>query len=118
MKITSLQRKTRRKTRVRAKITGTSLRPRLSVFRSLKHIAASLIDDTKGSTLLTVTDLQAPLKAMKGVKVMKAQEVGKILGSKAQEKGITKVVFDRGACAYHGRVKALAEGARSTGLQF
>ena len=118
MNTMSQQRKLRRATRVRAKISGTPARPRLSVFRSLKHISASLIDDTKGITLCTVSDLQAPLKTMKAVKAIKAQEVGKVLGKKAKEQGITKVVFDRGARAYHGRVQAVATGARSEGLQF
>lgn len=106
----------RRHKRIRAKIKGTAQLPRLSVFRSSKHIYAQLIDDERGKTLVAARD--AELKRVKGKKVDIAREVGKLIAEKALAKKITKVVFDRGGYKYHGRVKALAEGAREGGLQF
>lgn len=112
--------RTRRKLRIRKKISGTAQRPRLAVFRSLKHIHAHLIDDTSGQSLLGVSsnskDLREKLQDVSG-KCEKSREVGKVLAAKAQEAGIAQVVFDRGGYLYHGRVKALAEGAREGGLQ-
>lgn len=110
----------RRHKRIRKKIFGTSERPRLFVFRSLRHIYAHLIDDTQGKTLLTVSTLSSELKAelKTGGNIEAARKVGKLLGEKAKEKGITKVVFDRGGYKYHGRVKALADAAREAGLEF
>ncbi len=110
----------RRHKRIRKKIFGTSERPRLFVFRSLRHIYAHLIDDTQGKTLLTVSTLSPELKAelKTGGNIEAARKVGKLLGEKAKEKGITKVVFDRGGYKYHGRVKALADAAREAGLEF
>lgn len=107
----------RRKKRVRAKILGKKDRPRLSVFKSLKHIYCQLIDDERGETLVSASDLELKLKKkMKKVEI--AKEVGKLIAKKAKELKIEKVVFDRGAYKYHGRVKALAEGAREGGLKF
>ena len=107
----------RRHKRVRAKIFGTKEVPRLSVFRSAKHIYGQLINDEKGQTLISASDLE--LRRKKGkTKVEKAREVGKLIAKKALAKKIEKVVFDRGGYAYHGRVKALAEGAREGGLKF
>lgn len=106
----------RRKRRVRAKISGTSARPRLTVFRSNKHISAQLIDDEKGVTLLTVSDQH--IKNAKGTKTKRALAVGKLLSDKAKRKKVKAVVFDRGAYRYHGRVKALADAARDGGLTF
>lgn len=103
----------RRHNRVRAKVSGTSDVPRLSVFRSLTSTSAQLIDDSKGVTLVSVKDSEA--KSGKN-KVEKAFEAGKILAQKAAEKKISKAVFDKGAFKYHGRVKALADGAREGGL--
>ena len=104
----------RRKTRVRGKVLGTSARPRLSVFRSSKHIFAQLIDDQKAVTLASATDA-----GTKGInKTERALAVGRQIAEKAAEKKIKKVVFDRGGYAYHGRVKAVAEGAREGGLEF
>jgi large subunit ribosomal protein L18 len=105
--------------RVRQKISGTSTRPRLCVFRSLNHIYGHLIDDEKGHTILTVSSLSPDLKT-KGLKgnVEQAKAVGKFLALKAKEKGIEMVVFDRAGYLYHGRVKALAEAARDGGLKF
>ncbi len=106
--------KTRRKRRVRAKLFGTTERPRLSVFRSLNHIYAQLINDEKGETILSANSAGL---AGKG-KTLLAYNTGLIVAEKAKKKGIEKVVFDRGSYAYHGRVKALAEGARKGGLKF
>lgn len=109
------QRVERRHQRVRAKISGTAERPRLSVYRSLDHIYAQLIDDTTGKTLVSAKDLEVDAKKFK-TKTEKATEVGKLLADKAKEKKISQAVFDRGSFRYHGRVKALAEGARENGL--
>jgi large subunit ribosomal protein L18 len=111
----------RRKKRVRKKVFGTPERPRLSVYRSLKHIYAQVIDDTKGITLVAASTLdpalREQLKEIKG-KIEAARLVGKLVAERALEKGIKKVVFDRGGFKYHGRVKALADGAREAGLEF
>lgn len=96
---------------------GTSLKPRLSVFRSLGHIYAQLIDDDKAKTLGMASDLELKLNK-KMTKALKAAEVGKLIAKIAKEKKITNVVFDRGCFKYHGRVKALAEEARKAGLKF
>ena len=106
----------RRQKRVRTKISGTKDRPRLSVFRSAKHIYAQLIDDEKGRTLIVSSDLE--LKKGKKKKTDMAREVGKLIAKKAQNLKIDKVIFDRGGYQYHGRVKSLAEGAREGGLKF
>lgn len=110
----------RRRFHVRSNITGTSERPRLSVFRSSKHIYAQLIDDHNGVTLAAVSSLgKAVAKDMPyGGNKKAATEIGKRLAAVAKEKGITKAAFDRGHYRYHGRVKALADGAREGGLQF
>lgn len=100
--------KIRRHQRIRVKIFGTKERPRLSVFKSNKHIFAQLINDEKGKTLASASDL----------KLKTASEVGKLIAEKARELKIEKVVFDRGGDKYHGRIKALAEGAREGGLKF
>jgi large subunit ribosomal protein L18 len=103
----------RRHIRVRAKVAGTAERPRLVVFRSLKHVSAQLVDDVKQSTLFTVTD-----NGLTGKKTEKSVAVGKRVAEQAKAAGITKVVFDRAGYQYHGRVKAVADGARSGGLEF
>ncbi len=105
------------RTRIRRTIKGTSERPRLSVFRSNKQIYAQLIDDKSGVTLAAASS-SAKEFTVTGNKVDIAKEVGKIIAGKAQQNGITSVVFDRGGYLYHGRIKALAEGAREGGLQF
>jgi large subunit ribosomal protein L18 len=102
--------------RIREKMSGTAERPRLNVYRSLNHIYTQLIDDAAGTTLASASTLQAKLKT--GGNVAAAKELGKLIAEKAQEKGIKKVVFDRGGYLYHGRVKALAEAAREAGLDF
>ena len=108
-----LERRYRRHLRVRKKVSGTMERPRLVIRRSLKHIYAQLIDDATNRTLMTVTS-----QDIEGKKVEKSAEVGKRIASRAKEAGITKVVFDRAGYRYHGRVKALADGAREGGLEF
>ncbi len=106
----------RRHRRVRAKVSGTAQRPRLSVFRSNKYIYAQIIDDVEKRTLVASSDLRLNLSS--GTKMEKAREVGKDIAKKAKEKGIEQVVFDRGGYLYAGRVRALAEGAREGGLIF
>jgi large subunit ribosomal protein L18 len=108
------EKRVRRHLRVRKAVQGTAARPRLVVFRSLKHITAQLVDDDAARTLATVTST----KVGEGKKSEKSLEVGKQIAVVAKEKGITKVVFDRGGYQYHGRVKAVADGARSGGLEF
>ena len=108
------QQRYRRHLRVRKKVAGTADRPRLVIFRSLKHITAQIVDDVSHRTILTVssTDLET------GKKTAKSLEVGKRIASRAKDAGITKVVFDRAGYKYHGRVKAVADGAREGGLEF
>ena len=108
------ERRTRRRSRVRSRISGTPERPRLAVFRSSKHIYAQLIDDVSGKTLAAASSV----KIDTGAKTELSIAVGKELAQKAQKAGITQVVFDRGGYQYHGRVKALAEAAREVGLKF
>jgi large subunit ribosomal protein L18 len=110
----------RRKLRVRKKVSGDGERPRLSVFRSAKHIYAQIVDDTKGGTLAHASTLSKELKGkLDGKnKTDEAKAVGKLLGEIAKAKGITKVAFDRNGFIYHGRIKALADAAREAGLQF
>ena len=102
--------------RIRQKMQGTSERPRLNVYRSLNHIYAQVIDDAKGVTVVSASTKASKLKT--GGNVAAAKEVGKLVAERAQEKGIKKVVFDRGGYLYHGRVKALADAAREGGLTF
>ena len=102
--------------RIRAKMQGTAERPRLNVYRSLNHIYAQVIDDAKGATLVSASTVAA--KAKSGGNVAAAREIGKQVAERAKEKGIKKVVFDRGGYLYHGRVKALADAAREAGLEF
>ncbi|MGV8906348.1 MAG: 50S ribosomal protein L18 [Acetobacterium sp.] len=106
--------------RVRNKISGTDLRPRLNVFRSNKNIYAQIVDDTKGITLVSASSNDADLKGQvtNGGDKAAAKAVGQAVAKKALEKGINTVVFDRGGYVYHGRVKELAEGAREAGLKF
>jgi large subunit ribosomal protein L18 len=110
----------RRHKRLRRKIAGEPERPRLSVYRSLNHIYAEIIDDTQGHTLAAASTLDPDVrdKTADSTKVDAAKAVGLLIASKALEKGISTVVFDRGGRKYHGRVRAVAEGAREGGLQF
>ena len=111
---TRVEQRYRRHLRVRKKVTGTAERPRLVVFRSLKHISAQLVDDVARRTIATVTSTTIE----SGKKTDKSTEVGKRIAAKAKDAGITKVVFDRAGYKYHGRVKAVADGAREGGLEF
>lgn len=114
----------RRHLRIRKRVSGSGECPRLCVFRSSKHIYGQIVDDSKGVTLITVGslsgDVTARISALEGAagKVGKARAVGLVLAEKAKEKGVTRVRFDRGGYLYHGRVKALADGAREGGLEF
>jgi large subunit ribosomal protein L18 len=110
----------RRHIRVRKSVSGTSKRPRLNVYRSLNQIYAQVIDDRKGHTLASASTLDTELKKkLKGLKkTEQARLVGELVAARAKEKGIRQVVFDRGGYKYHGRVKALAEAARESGLVF
>ena len=111
----------RRQMRIRKRLLGTADRPRLAIFRSLKHIQAQLIDDVNGCSIMGISSnapqLKDQLQTLEG-KCNKSREVGKALAERAQEAGISQVVFDRAGYLYHGRVKALAEGAREGGLKF
>ncbi|MBI2618481.1 MAG: 50S ribosomal protein L18 [Ignavibacteriales bacterium] len=117
----TLERRLRKKRRIRAKIVGTARRPRLTVYRSLRHVYAQLVDDTTGKTVVSASSLSKDLRdQVKGV--AKEQEICKLVGmamaKKALEKSITEALFDRNGYLYHGRVKAVAEGAREAGLKF
>lgn len=110
----------KRHARVRRKVSGTTARPRLAVFRSVNHIYAQVIDDSQGKTLAAASTVEPELrKALKsGGNVDAAKAVGKLVGERAKERGVEQVVFDRGGFMYHGRVQGLAEAAREAGLQF
>jgi large subunit ribosomal protein L18 len=110
----------KRKARVRTRIFGTEQRPRLSVFRSAKHIYAQIVVDSTGSTILAASTLSPEIRGeIEGLKKSEAaKKVGELLGRKAAEKNIRRVIFDRNGFLYHGRIKALAEGARESGLEF
>ena len=106
-------------TRIREKMSGTAQRPRLNVYRSLNHIYTQLIDDANGVTLASASTIGKVLDGKKaGGNVAAAAEVGTAIAERAKEKGISKVVFDRGGYLYHGRVKAVADAARAAGLEF
>ena len=115
---TQVHRRYRRHLRVRKKIVGTPDRPRLVVFRSSKHIYAQLVDDTRGVTVLGASDRTDGVKPEGKGKTGKSFALGQLIAVKAKEKGIVRVVFDRGGYQYHGRVKAVADGARKGGLEF
>jgi large subunit ribosomal protein L18 len=103
--------------RIRRKMTGTTERPRLAVFKSLKHIYVQLIDDAKGTTIATASSRDKDSSA-KGSNTAAAKAVGAAIAKKAKDKGVTRVVFDRGGYLYHGNIKALADAARENGLEF
>jgi large subunit ribosomal protein L18 len=103
--------------RIRRKLAGTTQRPRLAVFRSVAHIYAQVIDDGEGKTLVSASSVDKGGKT-NGGNVAAAKAIGKLVAQRAKEKGITRVVFDRGGFAYHGRIKALADAAREAGLEF
>lgn len=108
----------RRHFRIRKKISGSPVRPRLVVNRSSRHIVAQLVDDDRGHTLASASSLETDVRAMQGDKTARATKVGELLGARAKNAGIGAVVFDRGGYAYHGRVAALADAARESGLEF
>lgn len=117
----ALTKRQRRHVRVRAKVAGTQGRPRLNVFRSSAHIYAQVIDDDRGHTLLAASDLEPEVRERAGADAKKsdrARVVGEVIGERAKAAGIDAIVFDRGGYLYHGRVKAVAEGARASGLTF
>jgi large subunit ribosomal protein L18 len=117
----ALTKRQRRHVRVRAKVAGTQARPRLNVFRSSAHIYAQVIDDDRGHTILAASDLEPEVRERAGADAKKsdrARVVGEIIGERAKAAGIDAIVFDRGGYLYHGRVKAVAEGARASGLTF
>ena len=122
MGLLNLRKKARlkRKKRIRKTMVGTQQRPRLSVFRSSKHIYAQVIDDTHGHTLAAASSMEKAVKKQPEFdnKVAAANFVGKLIGERAIEKGVNKVVFDRNGFLYHGRVKAVSDGAREAGLDF
>jgi large subunit ribosomal protein L18 len=115
---TQAHRRYRRHLRVRKKVVGTPERPRLVVFRSSKHIYAQLVDDTRGVTLIGASDRSEGLSPEGKGKTGKSFGLGQLIATKAKAKGIARVVFDRGGYQYHGRVKAVADGARKGGLEF
>jgi len=117
---TRQQARLKRKGSIRKKMSGTPERPRLSVFRSSRHIYAQVIDDVSGTTLVAASSLEKAVNEQGSLEnnVAMAQFIGKLVGERAVEKGIKKVVFDRNGFLYHGRVKAVSEGARETGLKF
>jgi large subunit ribosomal protein L18 len=124
MKIkTKSDRRERIRLRQRKRITGTSARPRLAVFRSVAHIYAQVIDDQASATVAAASTTEPGLKAqftgkVRGGNKAGAEAIGRIIAERLKEKGITRVVFDRGGCLYHGRVRAVAEAARAAGLEF
>ena len=114
---TQADRRARRHLRVRKRVHGTAGRPRLVVFRSSKHIYAQVVDDDKGVTLLGAADTSEGIQVEGSGKTAKSHALGRLIAARAKEKGIAKVVFDRGGYQYHGRVKAVADGARKGGLE-
>lgn len=118
MALTKLERRNRIKNRIRKIVSGTSERPRLSVFRSNKQIYVQLVDDLQGKTLLSVSSKVKDIAGSEGTKTEKAAQVGKLVAEKAKAAGITEVVFDRNGYLYHGRVKQVADAAREGGLKF
>ncbi|GAA1680177.1 50S ribosomal protein L18 [Citricoccus sp. NPDC079358] len=109
--------RTRRHLRVRKRISGTAVRPRLVVNRSARHIFVQVVDDTRGVTLASASTMEADLRAFEGDKSAKAKKVGELVAERSKAAGIEAVVFDRGGNKYHGRVAAVADGAREGGLQ-
>jgi large subunit ribosomal protein L18 len=104
--------------RIRRKLRGTPERPRLAVFRSISHIYVQVIDDSKGQTVVAASSSEKESKIKSGGNVAAAKQIGKLIAERAKEKGVQRVVFDRGGYLYHGRIKALADAAREAGLEF
>jgi len=118
MSLSKSEHRGRRHRRVRKKVSGTAERPRLAVFRSSKHIYVQAIDDLSGNTLVSASTVEKDLRGGATANIEAAKKVGKLVGERAQAAGITTVVFDRGGFKFHGRVAAVAEGAREAGLTF
>ena len=118
MALTKNERRTRIKNRIRKVVSGTTERPRLSVFRSNKEIYAQIVDDVTGKTIAAASSRDKDINKEKGTKIEIAKLVGKSIGDKALKAGLETISFDRGGYLYHGRVKSLAEGAREAGLKF
>jgi len=110
--------RTRRHLRVRKQVRGSSERPRLVITRSARHVTAQVVDDTVGRTLASASTLEADLRVLDGDKTAKAHKVGELVAQRAKAAGVEAVVFDRGGRKYHGRIAALADGAREAGLRF
>jgi large subunit ribosomal protein L18 len=108
----------RRHLRVRKKVAGTTARPRLVVTRSARHVVAQVIDDSAGLTLASATSMEGDIRGMSADKTAQSRKVGQLLAERAKAAGVATVVFDRGGNTYHGRIAALAEGAREGGLEF
>ena len=108
----------KRHSRLRLRVAGSAERPRLAVFRSINQIYAQVIDDSTGHTLAHASSVEASVKGTGGTKTERAKEVGSLLGDRAKAAGVERVVFDRAGFKYHGRIRALAEGARESGLEF
>ncbi len=108
----------RRHFRVRKKVTGTALRPRLVVSRSTRHVFAQIVDDSSGTTLASASTMESELRTLTGDKTAKSRRVGELVADRAKSVGVSSVVFDRAGNRYHGRLAALAEGARENGLDF
>ena len=113
-----IERRERRRTRIRARVHGTQQKPRLAVYRSLNHIYAQAIDDDAGTTLVQACTLDEECSVKTGGNLAAAKAVGELMAKRLKEKGLESVIFDRGGFPYHGRVKALAEAARAGGLKF
>jgi len=114
------QARIKRKKRIRKNMTGTPQRPRLSVFRSARHVYAQIVDDTRGTTVVAASSVEKAVKSQPQFenKIAQAAHIGQLIAERAAEKGIKKVVFDRNGFLYHGRVKAISDGARKAGLDF
>ena len=108
----------KRHSRLRLRVAGSAERPRLAVFRSINQIYAQVIDDSTGRTLAAASSMEAAVKGAGGTKTERAQKVGSLIGDRAKDAGVERVVFDRAGFKYHGRIRALAEGARESGLEF
>jgi len=114
------QARIKRKKRIRKNMTGTPQRPRLSVFRSARHVYAQIVDDTRGATVVAASSVEKAVKSQPRFenKIAQATHIGQLIAERAAEKGIKKVVFDRNGFLYHGRIKAISDGARKAGLDF
>ena len=119
-RVTQREARTRRHIRVRKKVTGTSARPRLCVYRSLRYIYAQVVDDSAGHTIVSASSVDPEVRTQVNgkTKTESAEIIGALVAKRALSKGVNKVVFDRGGYKYHGRVKVLADAARKTGLEF